>query len=506
VSKELGEVLNINAELTALVKRQQLEIDKLKHQLAELIRRIYGSSSEKFDPDQLKLFDPEETKKPDAAVPADPEPAAKPARQRSHTQRLKKSIEDLPTTREVIEPEGISTSEWKCIGEEVTEELHYQPASYHRHLIIRPKYARRVESLDESNIATAPLPPRLLEGSVLTPSLLAGIMTSKYCWHQPLFRQEQMMKTAGIDCSRSLMCHWLGHGGRLLLPLHQALKGQLLACDYLQADETPIDYLDPGHGSTRKGYLWTLHNPQLGVVYEWHTGRGQQHLAELMGDDFQGILQHDAYQPYLTLARDRQLRQVACMAHIRRGFDKALQDRPEVAGWFLRQFARLYRIEAELRSSRAGPEERTRRRRTESRPIYHLLKKAVLHLRQNRPILPASPLGKALTYALGQLPHMETWIEHGQVEIDNNLVENSIRPTKLGAKNWLFFGSAQSGTMGAVLYTLVENVRRLNRDPFEYLTWVFCELARNPQPENPEDLLPQAWAKAKPEGRQLRAA
>lgn len=517
LKQQLKEALAINAKLQDIIEQQQLRIKHFEHQVAELIRRIYGSSSERFDDAQLRLFEEQEAKKPEAAEPPaeDEEAPAAKSRKRSKQQRLKKSIEDLPTTQEIIEPAEVQSNpfDWKRIGEEVNEQLKYQPARYNRHLIIRPKYARCEESIEDHNIALAPLPPRLLKGSVLSPSLLAGIITNKYCWHQPLYRQEQMMRTAGVICSRSLMCHWLEHGAKRLEPLYKALKQQLLKSDYLQADETPIDYLDPGKGKVQKGYLWALNQPDIGVYYEWHTGRGHKHLLELMSADetmddmdetFGGILQHDAYQPYLSLAKDWLLEQTGCMTHIRRGFDKALQDRPEVAGWFMRQFARLYRIEAELRKNRAGPEQRAKRRRIESRPIFELLKKATLHLKQKSSILPKSPLGKALGYALGQLPLMETWIENGQVEIDNNLIENSIRPTKLGMKNWLFFGSARSGKFGAILYTLVENVRKLNRDPFEYLTWVFEKLSEDPSPANPEELLPSAWAIAHPDGNQLR--
>lgn len=499
----------------ALEAKAMLEQENklLRARISELTRKVFGSSSEKLDPAQLELLlDPEAAKKPSAAGCGEAGPAAegtagKP-RKRSKRSRLKKSIENLPTTREVTDPDEVAQAPhlWKHIGEEVTEELHYEPARYWRHLHIRNKYARREESLDSPNMAIAPLPPRLLEGSVLTPTLLAGITSAKYCWHLPLYRQEQMMRVRGIDCHRSLMCHWMNHAAFLLKPLYDLQKQTLLTGDYLQIDETPIDYLDPGRGSTAKGYLWTLNHPANGVYYEWHTGRAHKHLLELMenGGTFTGILQHDAYQPYLTLAKDNDLAHTACMAHIRRKFEKALKDRPAVAGWFMRHFARLYQIEAELRDHGARGEQRSRRRRRHSRPILNLLQKAVQHLLLNHRTLPRSPLGKALAYAHGQLPHMGTWIENGQVEIDNNLIENTIRPTKLGAKNWLFFGSAGSGKQSAILYTLVENVRRLNRDPYAYLAWVFEQIRLAPTIRDWSPLLPNAWAAAYPEAKPLR--
>ncbi len=519
---KLEKAMELIADLTAKVeqltrenKRLRLENEALKlenktlrQQNQELIRRVFGSSSERHDPNQLNLLELEEAKKPVAAdLPEESAPAAN-SKKRSKQQKLKKSMEDLPTTSETIEPEGISDSpdDWKRIGEDITEELHYQPARYTRHRIIRPRYARREESIEEANIAQAALPPRLLANSVLTPSLLAGVITNKYCWHLPLNRQEQLMRTAGLICSRSLLASWMGVAAQKLKPLYKRLKQKLIAGNYLQIDETPIAYLDPGKGSTKQGYLWAIQHPLLGVYYEWHTGRAHKHLLKLMDEPqkFHGILQHDAYQPYLTYAEAHGLEHVACMAHIRRYFEKALKAYPALAGWFMRQFARLYQIEQELRDWGATAEQRTRRRQIHSRPILKLLKKAVLHLSQSPKILPRDHLGKALTYARGQLPHMDTWLDHGQVEIDNNLVENSMRPTKLGMKNWLFFGSADSGENSAILYTLVQNVRRLNRDPFVYLEWLFEKLRLDPSPADLDVLLPTAWAAAHPELQPLR--
>ena len=484
------------------------ENKKLRQQNEALIRRVFGRSSEKYDPNQLNLLELEESKKPEAADLADEGTQAANSRKRSKQQKLKKSMEDLPTTSETIEPSNIADApeDWKRIGQDITEELHYQPARYSRHLIIRPRYARRDESIEESNIAQAVLPPRLLAGSVLTPSLLAGVITNKYCWHLPLNRQEQLMRTAGLVCSRSLLTFWMGIAAKKLKPLYKRLKKELFGSNYLQIDETPIAYLDPGNGSTKQGYLWAIQHPCIGVYYEWHTGRAHEKLLELMDEEqkFQGILQHDAYQPYLTYAQDNNLLHVACMAHIRRYFEKALKDYPALAGWFMRQFARLYQIEQELRDWEATAEQRARRRQLHCRPILRLLKKAVHHLTLSTKILPQDLLGKALTYARGQLPHMDTWLEHGQVEIDNNLIENSMRPTKLGMKNWLFFGSAESGENSAILYTLVQNVRRLNRDPFAYLEWLFEKLRLEPSPENLDALLPTAWAEAQPDAQTLR--
>ena len=275
-----------NAELRQENAALRMENKKLRHQNQELIRRVYGSSSEKFSADQLSLEldcpDQNRTRESENALSEDDEEPQRQGRASKDKQRrLKKSMESLPTTSEVLEPQEVidSPQDWKCIGEEVCEELHYQPARYWRHQIIRPRYARREESIEEVNIALAVLPPRLLDKSVLTPSLLASIITNKYCWHLPLYRQEQLMRSAGVSCSRALLSSWMSFAANKLKPLYTRLKKKLFQSDYLQIDETTISYLKPGSGLCQTGYLWTLLNPQVGAYYEWHPGRGHSHCS-----------------------------------------------------------------------------------------------------------------------------------------------------------------------------------------------------------------------------------
>ena len=284
-----------------LIEHQRIEIADLKYRLSELTRRLYGSTSEKGNPDQLKLLElddnllgaNERLELPAGSTRDGEEPAADSSKKKRRKQeRLRKSMKGLATTTEIIEPEEVrqDPESWKLIGEEITEELHFEPSRCRRHQIIRRKYARRDE-LDEAqgkNVTIAPLPPRLLEGSVLTPSLLAGLITGKYCWHQPLHRQEQMMRAAGVECSRSLMCHWFEIGADFLEPLYRSYHRKLLASDYLQVDETPIDYLAPGNGRTKKGSLgppqpcdWSLlpMAPRSGIQASSRDPRRQRKLS-----------------------------------------------------------------------------------------------------------------------------------------------------------------------------------------------------------------------------------
>lgn len=265
------------------------------------------------------------------------------------------------------------------------------------------------------------------------------------------------------------------------------MHGQMIGENYLQADETPIDYLDPGGGTTKQGYLWTLSRPDYksddgrgDIFYQWHPGRAASCLESLLQTPqktFRGVLQCDGYQAYQSYGNQREdIELIGCWSHVRRKFFEAQDQKPKLTLWLLRQIQNIYHIETRLRVKRAGPAERERVRISQSLPIYRRLGKALWKIRTARNILPQSKLGKAIDYALGQWPKLEACFLDGRLEIDNNLIENGIRPTKLGAKNWLFMGSEAAGQANAIWYTLIESCRRRKVDPWKYLVWIFEEL------------------------------
>jgi transposase len=211
---------------------------------------------------------------------------------------------------------------------------------------------------------------------------------------------------------------------------------------------------------------------------------------------FRGYLQSDglrAYQTFIKRHPDLGIVPVSCLAHVRREFHEAREDHPRITAWILKQIACIYRIEDRLREQRAGPLERQRTRWLETRRHYDRLSRLIAYLRKRREITPGSLLGKALAYAAGQWPHLEPCFLDGQIEFDNNLTENAIRPTKLGMKNWMFIGGEHTGWRSAVIYTFVEQIRRHGKDPFAYFEWVFDKLMHDPAPEELPDLLPSAW-------------
>jgi transposase len=385
---------------------------------------------------------------------------------------------------------------WRCIGEEVSEQLDYEPARFLRRRLVRRKYVRRGEV--DAVPVIAPLPGSLQERCLAAPGLLAQILAAKYCDHLPLYRQEQIYRTRhGVELPRQSMARWVGLAADWLRPIYETMRTGVMAGGYIQVDETPVRYLEPGHGKTRQGYLWACSRPGGDVLFDWQTSRAAACLDNLIAADFSGTLQCDGYSAYPAFAERRagNILLAGCWAHVRRKFHEALEAAPRTAGWIIRQIAHLYRVEKDLREKHAGPSLRRATRAHQSRPVIARLHRAMVRLKLSRRHLPQSLLGRAIDYALGQWPALGIYLEDGRIEIDNNGIENAIRPTAIGKKNWLFIGDAQAGQRGAILYTLIEGCRRRGIDPHAYLRDV---LTRLPSMTNWQikDWTPQAWAKA----------
>jgi transposase len=480
--------------LRDLVSTLQQENALLRQKVEALIRRVFGSSSERIEPAQLELL----LQLAAGATPAPELPRAQvvPVLSRSsRPPRAQRMPENLPVVEQVIDPEPAlaAPQEWRLIGQEVSEQLDYEPARFLRRRLIRRKYVHATDP-DRAPII-APLPEKLQERGVAGPGLLAHIVVSKYCDHLPLYRQEQIFaQRHQINLPRQTLARWVELCADWLQPIYEHIRTGVLAGGYVQADETPIEYLAPGHGQTKQGYLWTCSRPGGDVFYRWETSRAADCLGQLLGREFQGLVQCDGYSAYRAFAqRNQNIKLSGCWAHARRKFHEAREQTPGRAGWVLRQIQHLYRIESGLRDQRAGPALRQSVRSHQSRPIVERLRKTLLLCKSSRP-LPQSLLGQAIDYALGQWTALEVYLEDGRVEIDNNLVENAIRPTALGKKNWLFVGEADAGQRGAILYTIIESCRRRKIDPYGYLREVLQRLPHMTNQQIPK-VTPAAWAK-----------
>jgi transposase len=482
-------------ECLEALKQSRRENDLLRQKIELLIRRVFGSSSERLDKAQLEML--LQLSGGTSPIPKET-PAVAASSKRSSRPKAPRLPENLPVVEEVIEPEPVKQKpeEWRCIGEEVSEQLDYEPARFVRRRTIRKKYVHRLD-LNRAPLI-APLPERLLNRSLPAPGLLAQILVGKYCDHLPLYRQEQIfLQRHRVDLSRQTLARWVELAADWLRPIYQQIRTGVLAGGYVQADETPIDYLEPGNGKTKQGYFWTFHRPAGESFFDWQTSRAATCLESIIPPAFTGILQCDAYSAYKSFAngRGRAIELAGCWAHVRRKFYEAQEQSPKVSGWLLRQIQNLYQVEANLREYRAGPKLRQALRASRSRIIVERLKRAMVRLKSSGRYLPQSLLGQAMDYALSQWPTLEVFLKEGRVEIDNNLVENAIRPTALGKKNWLFIGDADAGQRSAIIYTVIENCRRRSLDPFTYLRDVLTRLPNMTNHQIPE-VTPQAWAKA----------
>ena len=477
----------------------------LRQKVDLLVKRVFGSSSEQLDRNQLELLTLPES----AAATA--VPVAVPEKERPKTspkQRVARLPENLPVVEEVIDPDAVKAQPeaWRCIGQEVSEQLDYEPGRFLRRRVVRRKYVHRT-NLDCAPVIAA-LPQRLLDRSLPAPGLLAQIVVGKYCDHLPLYRQEQIYQQRhGVNLPRQSLTRWVELAADWLKPIYEQIRTGVMGGGYVQVDETPMDYLEPGHGTTKQGYLWTCSRPGGDVVYRWETSRAAECLGNIIPVDFKGTVQCDGYSAYRAFANRRNgtIELAGCWAHVRRKFHEALESSPKTAGWIMGQIQQLYRVEARLREQRAGPKLREAVRAHESRPIVQRLERALLRLKSSRKHLPQSLLGIALDYALGQWKTLDVYLDDGRVEIDNNLVENAIRPTALGKKNWLFVGEAEAGERGAIIYTLIECCRRRGIDPYAYLKDVLTRLPCMTNHQIPE-VTPAAWAKAQTQLQQHAAS
>ncbi len=499
--KELVSQLEECLEALAQSRREN---ELLRQKIDLLIRRVFGSSSERLDRAQLELLlQLPALTETNPAVSVIEEPKA--CVSRSRKDRAPRLPENLPVVEEVIDPEPVKEKPeaWRCIGEEVSEQLDFEPARFLRRRTVRRKYVHRID-LDQSPVI-APLPERLLDRSLPAPGLLAHILVGKYCDHLPLYRQEQIYaQRHGVHLPRQTLARWVELSADWLKPIYEHIRTGVMAGGYIQVDETPIEYLEPGNGKTKQGYFWTCSRPGGDVFFQWETSRATACLDNVVPVGFTGTVQSDAYSAYRAFANSRgeAIELAGCWAHLRRKFHEALEASPRIAGWIMRQIQHLYRIEADLREHRAGPKLRAAIRAHQSRPIVERIERVLIKLKSSGRHLPQSPLAGAIDYALGQWRTLEVYLDDGRVEIDNNLVENAIRPTAVGKKNWLFIGSADAGQRSAIIYTIIESCRRRGLDPYAYLREVLTLLPNMTNRQIPE-VTPEAWSKMQPQVQRL---
>ena len=502
------------AALRETIKAQEITIKLLREKIDLLVRRIFGKSSEAIDEQQLMLLlqggDNAVTKKDQASesdatgleaelVKGTQELKAKAPR----AERKPRIPDHLPVSEEIIvDPDEVKAAPdaYRHVNDEVTEQLDFTPAKFSKRLIIRRKYVKRDEPHTAPIIADL---DTLAERSIAAPGLLAQIIVAKYCDHLPLYRQEQIYKLRHrIDLPRQSMARWIGLAAQWFAPIYERIHTGVMGGGYMQTDETMIEFLAPGNGETKQGYFWTLKAPGGDAVFVWRTSRAASSLSNIIPADFTGTIGCDGYSVYQShaTASNGRIRLAACWAHVRRKFDEAKAGHPRAAANVLLLIQQLYRIEKQLRQSKASAKLRQVKRAEHSRLIIERIGTLLKHWKQEERFLPQSLMGKAIDYTLTLWAHLQVYVEDGKIEIDNNLVENAIRPTAVGKKNWLFIGDADTGERSAIMFTIIEACRSRQIDPWEYLRDVLTRLPSMTTSQL-DEVLPDAWAKAR-QGRQ----
>jgi len=465
------------------------ENTRLKAEIDNLKRLIFGQKRERFIPltDASQMEFSGFKQKEAAETNTEQITYERRKRQRKKTPHSRQPLPTHLTRKDImIEPEE-DTSGMKKIGEEITEELEYEPGRMWVNRYIRPKYARP----KDEGVLIGLLPSRPIEKGIAGPGLLAHVLISKYVDHLPLYRQIQQFSRQDVELPESTICGWVKATSKLLSPLYERQKAHILKRDYLMADETTIRVLDPmKQGTTHQGYYWVYYDPVgKAAFFDYRTGRSRAGPNKILRD-FKGFLQTDGYNGYDEITRQSSVTAVGCMSHARRYFVESRQTDHERSEWMLSHIQKLYHVERQARENDLSFDRRYRLRQKEAVPILKSIKEWLD--KESIKVLPRSVMGKAIGYMLNQWSKLEKYVTDGRLEIDNNLVENAIRPVALGRKNYLFAGSHGGARQAALIYTLVANAKLNELEPFTYLRDVIATISDYPYKQI-DDLLPANW-------------
>ena len=478
---------------------QQRRLKQLQHWLEQLLRARYGPRRERINEDQLFLFAV-------ALVSAGREPPAESesttAGQKAETQQAKpkghgrqplpQSLERQRVVHDLAEEERKCPQcqeELKHIGEEVSERLEYVPAS----LVVIQEACQKYACPQGCTVVTAGKPSAPIEKGLPGPGLLAQVAVSKYGDHLPLNRQEEIFQRQGVELSRQTLCDWMRACAELVSPLYELMKQRVLGSKALQTDDTPVPVLDADLPHTRTGRIWTYvgDDEHPYTVYDYTPTRSRDGPEEFL-KDFRGYLQADAYSGYDHFYQkpERGITEVACWAHARRKFFDAQSSDLMRSMVMLAYIRLLYDVEREADERKLEGEARRALRQQKAKPI---LDDIHTYLEREQPrVLPKSPEGEAIAYTLSNWKALTRYCDDGDLEIDNNAAERSLRGVAVGRKNWMFYGSDQGGHTAAVLTSVIATCKRLAVDPFAYLRDLFARLSDHPKNRLAE-LLPDQW-------------
>ncbi len=486
----------------ALLKLEASELrnTNLEKENVWLKRQMFGQKSELFIPvdsaqTELNLFDdpievPGVKDKFTGAVTTKP---------RKRTTNRNPIPDDIECEEIIIEPEEADKICSCCgadkveMGREENKTLEYIPAHFIVKNYIRPKYACKCCS--EEGVTIADTPNRPIDKGIAESGLLAYIMVSKFVDHLPLYRLEQIFSRYNVRIPRSTMGDWVDKVHQMLEPIIVRMKERMLATEYIQADETTIKVQEKNSNKKSKkchlGYLWPYTDGEQ-IIFEYKSGRGKEGPIDFLGE-FSGYLQTDGYTGYNKVVQDNGITHLMCWAHARRKFFDALEYDKEVAELFLVKIAELYAIEKFAKENAKTAEERFQIRKEKGAAEILENIKTLLDAKLDK-VLPKSPIGKAILYTKNHWKQLTVFIEDGRLEIDNNRIENKIRPVALGRKNWLFAGSQSGAERAAIFYSIFGTCKIHGINPFEYLKDILERVNTHPA-SRIDELLPIQWEK-----------
>jgi transposase len=486
--------------------KRQLQFAYLKIQLLEERLRLdrihkYGPASEKLNNTQLELLE-QEPGVSNLEVIAESEREPLPAAAPLHPRRTRRhpGRQALPANLARVErvipgsPEQSHCAHCgeptEVIGYEQSEQLDVEPAKY---FVLVVKREKRGCCGCHRGVVTAPAPARIIEKSLVSDRVVIDTVIAKYCDHLPLYRQSAMLeRETGVEISRATLDGWVMTVGQLLIPLTGVMRNELLGEGYIQADETPVDVqMHDRSGSNHQAYLWQYGRPGGSVVFEFQMGRGRAGPKQFL-EGFEGVLQTDGYIAYEKVGGPKMVH-VACWAHARRGLFEAHELAPgeTVAKAIVERIDELFAIDRAAREKAYDLAARHELRAQHAPQLLRIVKEQLDAALQHA--LPASKLGKAVAYVLGQWPRLEIFLHHPEVELSNNLAENSMRGVAIGRKNWIHIGSPMAGPRIAAILSVTESCRRLGVPIREYLAAILPGLAEV-RIQKLANLTPAAWA------------
>jgi transposase len=485
-------------------KFQALQYAELKIQVLEerlRLKRIekYGPGSEKLTKEQLELLEFEpgvSTVEVQAESEREPVPARPAEKRVRHPGRQTLPVE-LPRVMRVIActPEQNICAgcgqETAVIGHEQSEQLDVEPAKYY--VVVTKREKRACKKCEERGVLAAPLPPRIIEKSLVSDRVVIDTVVGKYADHCPLYRQSAMLeRDSGLELSRQTLDGWVMRVGELLVPLVEALRRELLRGTYLQADETPVGVqLHNGNGHNHLAYLWQYGRPQGALVFDFRMGRGREGPKRFL-EQFDGLLQSDGYAAYDSVGGPKMVHAV-CWSHARRKFVEAVKLHPgdTAAMRIVAHSNALFAVDAEARTAKLDHASRHALRCKKAPAILAEIQAEITAAKAIA--LPSSALGKACHYTLALWQKLTRFLDYPELELSNNFAENSMRPVAVGRKNWIHIGSEQAGPKVAAILSVVESCRRINIPVRKYLAAVLPGLAGVPI-QHLAQLTPTTWS------------